>query len=208
MRLFAASSFLLLGYSLLKLYSFLELDYNPALLLAVVFLNPVIWTFGGRGTADLFPAALTLFAITLSWQAESSPLRLAIAIAAYGIAITLKYHAALLLPVVGLESLTRPGANIRKASLRYIFIVALILVIPVAYIIVAKQLYGFWLLPPAFRATHGANLSLISILMNIIGYAGYLSLLLIPYSLYTVWEQVNTTRKALTTLVATIAIFI
>src|SRR5208283_1587250 len=89
MRLFSASSFLLLGYSLLKLFSLLELDYNPALLLAVVFLNPVIWTFGGRGTADLFPAALALLAITLFWQAESPPLRLVIAIMVYGIAIAL-----------------------------------------------------------------------------------------------------------------------
>jgi len=69
-------------------------------------------------------------------------------------------------------------------------------------------LYGFWFLPPAFRAKHGANLSLISIVMNMIGYAGYLSLLLVPYSLSAVWERVNTTRKALITLVATIAIFI
>ena len=208
LRLLSAASFLLLGYSLLKLYSLLELDYNPALLLAVVFLNPLIWTFGGRGTADLFPAALTLFAITLFWQAENFPLRLFIAIVIYGIAITLKYHAALLLPLIGLEGLTRPGANIRQASLRYIFIVALILVIPVTYIIVAKQLYGFWFLPPELRARHGANLSLISIVMNMIGYAGYLSLLLVPYSLFAVWERVNTTRKALTTLVVTIAIFI
>ncbi|MDR3562070.1 MAG: hypothetical protein P4N59_11630 [Negativicutes bacterium] len=207
MRLLSASSFLLLGYSLLKLDSLLERDYSPALLLAVVFLNPVIWTFGGRGTADLFPAALTLFAITLFWQAESSPLRLFIAIAVYGIAITLKYHAALLLPLIGLERLTRPGANIRRASLRYIFIVALILVIPVPYIIAAKQLYGFWLLPPALRARHEANLNFISIVMNMIGYAGYLSLLLIPYSLFAVRERLNTVRKALTTLVVTIAIF-
>jgi hypothetical protein len=208
LRVFSTSSFLLLGYSLLKLCSLLERDYNPAVLLAVVFLNPLIWTFGGRGTADLFPAALTLFAITLFWQAKSPPLRLAIAITAYGIAITLKYHAALLLPLVGLETLTRPGANIRKAFLRYSFIVALILVIPAAYIILAKQLYGFWFLPPVFRAIHGANLNLISIVMNMIGYAGYLSLLLVPYSLSAVWERVNTTRKALITLVATIAIFI
>jgi len=208
MRLFAASSFLLLGYSLLKLYSLLERDYSPALLLAVVFLNPVIWTFGGRGTADLFPAALTLFAITLFWQAESSPLRLTIAVAAYGIAITLKYHAALLLPLIGLESLTRPGANIRRAALRFILVVALILVIPVAYIIAAKQLYGFWFLPQAFHTKHGANPSLSSVVMNMIGYAGYLSLLLVPYSLFTVWERVNTARKALITLVVTIVVFI
>ena len=208
LRVFSASSYLLLGYSLLKLYSLLERDYNPAVLLAVVFLNPLIWTFGGRGTADLFPAALTLFAITLFWQSGSSPFRLAIAIVTYGIAITLKYHAALLLPLVVLEGLTRPDANIRKALLRYTSIVALVLVIPVGYVICVRHLYGFWFLPPGFRAKHGANLALFSILMNMIGYAAYLSLLLVPYSLGAVWERVNTTRKALITLVATTAIFI
>jgi len=208
LRVFSASSFLLLGYSLLQLYSLLERDYNPAVLLTVVFLNPLIWTFGGRGTADLFPAALTLFATTLLWQPKSSPLRLATAISAYGIAIALKYHAALLLPLVGLEIVTRPGADIRKALLRCSFIVALILVIPVAYVLFAKQLYGFWFVPPAFRAKHGANLSLISILTNMIGYTGYLSLLLFPYSLSAVWERANTTRKALIVLVATTAIFV
>ncbi len=208
LRLLSASSFLLLGYSLLKLYSLLELTYNPALLLAVVFLNPLIWTFGGRGTADLFPAALTLFTITLFWQAGSSRLRLAIAIAAYGIAITLKYHAVLLVPLIGLEALTRPGANLRKASLHYILSVALMLVIPMAYIIIAKELYGFWLLPPAFRLMHGINLNPYNIVMNMIAYAGYLSLLLVPYSLFAVWERIKAPGKALATLVITIAIVV
>jgi len=44
--------------------------------------------------------------------------------------------------------------------------------------------------------------------MNVIGYAGYLSLLPVLYSLCTVWERVKTARNALTTLVVTIAIFI
>jgi hypothetical protein len=207
MRVLSASSYLLLGYSLLKLYSLFEQDYNPAVLLAVVFLNPLIWTFGGRGTADLFPAALTLLAITLFWQPNSSPLRLAIAILAYGIAITLKYHAALLLPLVGLERLTRPSASMRKPLMAYTIIVALVLVLPVGYVFIVKHLYGFWLLPPGFRAKHGANLSLVSILMNLIGYAAYLSLLLVPYSLSAVRKRVRTTRKALITFIATTAVF-
>ena len=207
LRILSASSFLLLGYSLLKLHALLERDYNPAVLLAVVFLNPLVWTFGGRGTADLFPAALTLLAITLFWQPDSSRLRLAVAITAYGAAIALKYHAALLLPLVGLEILTRPGANIRKALLHVGFIVVLILAIPAFYILLAKRLYGFWLVPPQFRAIHEANLNLTSIVMNLIGYAAYLSLLLLPYSLGAIWKRANTTRKALTTLVAALAVF-
>ncbi len=208
LRIISDSSFLLLGYSLLQLRSLLERDYNPAVLLAVIFLNPLIWTFGGRGTADLFPAALTLFAIALFWQPNSSPLRLAIAITAYGIAIALKYHAALLLPLVGLEAVTRPGANTRKAFLRFGFILALILVIPGFYVLLTRRLYGFWFVPPKFRAIHEANLNLVSVVMNLIGYTAYLSLLLLPYSLGAVWERVNTVRRALRTLVAAFAIFI
>lgn len=208
LRIISGSSFLLLGYSLLKLQSLLERDYNPAVLLAVIFLNPLIWIFGGRGTADLFPAALTLFAITLFWQPNNSTVRLAIAITAYGIAIALKYHAALLLPLVGLEAITRPGANIRKALLRFTFMVALILLIPGFYILLTKRLYGFWFVPPKFRTIHEANLNLSSVVMNGIGYTAYLSLLLLPYSLGAVWKRVNTIRKALSTLVAAFAIFI
>jgi len=44
--------------------------------------------------------------------------------------------------------------------------------------------------------------------MNVIGYAAYLCLLLLPYSLYAVWEELNTARKVLITLAAALAIFI
>src|SRR5271165_5851937 len=208
LRLFSASSFSFLGYSLLMLHSLLERDYNPALLLAVVFFNPLIWTFGGRGTADLFPAALALFAVTLFWLPNSSPVRLALAIVIFGVAITLKYHAALLLPLVGLEILTRPGANTRKALIHIGGIVTLILVIPLFYVLLVKRVYGFWFAPPKFRTIHEANLSLISVIMNLIGYAAYLSLLLLPYSASAVWKRINTARKAPITLVAALVIFI
>lgn len=207
LRVLSASSFLFLGYSLLRLHFLLQRDYNPAILLAVAFLNPLIWTFGGRGTSDLFPAALTLFAITLFWQPNSSPVRLAIAITIYGIAITLKYHAVLLLPLIALERLTRPGATIGKMVVRVCLIVFLILVIPVCYILLAKRAYGFWLAPPKFRAMHGLDLHFSGIIMNILGYAAYLSLLLLPFSLSVVWGRFNTTRKALSTIVVALLIF-
>jgi len=208
LRALSASSFLLLGYALSKLHWLLERDYNPAVLLAVVFLNPLIWTFGGRATADLFPAALALFAISLFWEGSNSPARLVIAIATYGIAITLKYHAALLLPLLGLEMLTRPGAVTWKRIAHVCIVIALILVIPGCYLILVKHLYGFWFAPPKFREMHGLHLSLIGILMNLIGYVAYLFLLLLPYSLRVIWTRINTARKALITLGAAIVIFV
>ena len=208
LRILSGSSFLLIGYSLLRLHSLLKQDYSPALLLAVVFLNPLIWTFGGRGTADLFPAALTLFAVTLFWQPGRSPVRLAIAIVAYGIAITLKYHAILLLPIVGLEMLSRPGARLKPMLLQFSSIVGLILVLPGLYVVVARQLYGFWFVPPKFRAIHGPTLHSTTVLMNIIAYAAYLCLLLLPYSLSAVWEWINTARKALIASAAGSVVFV
>jgi len=90
-------------------------------------------TFGGRGTSDLFPAALTLFAVTLFWEPDSSNVRSTAAIIIYGTAIVLKYHAALLLPLVGLEFLTRPGLRLRNAALRFGLTIVLILIIPSIY---------------------------------------------------------------------------
>jgi hypothetical protein len=208
LRVLAASSFPLIGYSLIKLHTLLEQDYNPAVLLGVVFLNPLVWTFGGRGTADLFPAALTLFAIALLWQPDASLMQLALALAAYGIAIMLKYHAALLLPMVGLELLTRPGAGVRKALTRYCLIVAGILTLPALYLLLIKHSYGFWFAPPKFQSIHAAHLGVAAVVMTVIGYAAYLALLLLPYSLSVVWEQVRTVRRAGVTLLAAVGAFI
>ncbi len=103
--------------------------------------------------------------------------------------------------------LTRPGAVTWKRIAHVCIVIALILVIPGCYLILVKHLYGFWFAPPKFREMHGLHLSLISILMNLVGYVAYLFLLLLPYSLRAIWTRVNTARKALITLGAAIVIF-
>ena len=77
-----------------------------------------------------------------------------LAIALFGLAIIMKYHAVLLLPLVWLEDLSRPGANYRKAFVRLCAISCAILLGPVIYIVAVKKSLGFWLAPPVYQGIH------------------------------------------------------
>ena len=117
-RLLAISGFALLAFALLRINECVGLVLSAPLLTAIIFLNPLIWTFGGRGTADFFPAALALCAVALFWDTPDTARKRILAIALFGLAIIMKYHAVLLLPLVWLEALSRPGANHKRALVR------------------------------------------------------------------------------------------
>jgi len=117
-RLLAISRFAFLAFALLRISERAGIALSAPLLTAIVFLNPLIWTFGGRGTADFFPAALALCAVAMFWDAPDSARRRILAVALFGLAIIMKYHADLLLPLVWLEELSRPGTNHKNALVR------------------------------------------------------------------------------------------
>ena len=71
-RLLAISGFVFLAFALLRISERVGIAFSAPLLTAIIFLNPLIWTFGGRGTADFFPAALALCAVALFWDASDS----------------------------------------------------------------------------------------------------------------------------------------
>ena len=71
-RLLAISGFAFLAFALLRISERAGIALSAPLLTAIIFLNPLIWTFGGRGTADFFPAALALCAVALFWDAPDS----------------------------------------------------------------------------------------------------------------------------------------
>ena len=135
-------------------------------------------------------------------------MRLVFAIATYGIAITLKYHAALLLPLIAWEMLKRPEVKVRQALFRFSFIAALILAIPAVYVLLVKHLYGFWFVPAKFRAIHEINLTPAAIVMNLISYAAYLCLLLLPYSIIVIWSKFTSIYKRTIMTGAAIGLFI
>ena len=92
-RLLAISGFAFLAFALLRISERVGITLSAPLLIAIIFLNPLIWTFGGRGTADFFPAALALCAVALFWDAPYTAGKCILAVALFGLAIVMKYHA-------------------------------------------------------------------------------------------------------------------
>ena len=187
-RLLAISGFAFLALALLRISERVGITLSAPLLIAIIFLNPLIWTFGGRGTADFFPAALALCAVALFWDAPDSALRSFLAIVVFGLAIIMKYHAVLLLPLVWLEELSRPGVNLKNALVRLCAISCAILVGPAIYIVVVKQSLGFWLTPPLYQRILHPLLAPTFVITNFVSYSGYFGLLLIPFSFLPLWK--------------------
>jgi hypothetical protein len=188
-RLLAISGFAFLAFALRHISERAGITSFTPLLTAIIFLNPLIWTFGGRGTADFFPAALALCAVALLWRAPDTAGRRLLGIIVFGLAIIMKYHAVLLLPLVWMEALSRPGANHRNTFVRLCAISCAILLGPAIYIVAVKQSLGFWLAPPVYQGVHHLSLAPAFAITNFISYSGYLGLLLTPLSLLPLWER-------------------
>jgi hypothetical protein len=194
-RLLAASGFIFMGAALVRINRLTGSKIDPIILLAAVFLNPLIWTFGGRGTADFFPAALALFSLSLFWDREVGVGRLGIAILMFGIAITLKYHAMILLPIVWIEALTRAEMTFKRTFLKLTLCTILILLLPVGYLFTVKENFGFWFAPAAFQNMHHMDFNPSFVAKNFIAYMGYLALLCFPLSFFFIRQQVRGWRR-------------
>jgi hypothetical protein len=156
-----------------------------------------VWIFGGRGTADFFPAALALFGLSLFWDKRQKPGILALAAFIFSIAIILKYHTAILLPLIWLEALTRPNIKYKETVLRMGAITAAVSIMPAIYVYAVQHRFGFWLISPAFQSTFRVNVTPSFVLTNFISYAGYLALLLLPLSLLPVWNHMRARSGAI-----------
>ncbi len=176
-RILSAIATLLLAGALYRFSSLLG-SGPSTLLLALVLLNPLIWTFSGRGTADFLPAALALFSLTGLLARKPGTVATTFCCLLFGIAITLKYHAAFLLPIIWLEALSRGvSSGMLITTLRR---TALVCAIPLGYLILVRHNLGFWVTPPAFQDALGVRLSIGTWLTNFVAYLGYLGLLLFP----------------------------
>ncbi|XHS80302.1 hypothetical protein ACFJGW_10080 [Burkholderiaceae bacterium UC74_6] len=146
------------------------------LVTAYVLLNPLVWIYAGRATADFFPMALGVWAISLLLQSPVSVRRAMFGGLVLGCAAVLKYHAAFLALVVAAYHLrgTPRTWPLRPAAAFLIATAAPLLV----YLTMAHAAFGFWLTPPEFQAKHQFTLG--GFASNFVCYAGYLVLLAMP----------------------------
>jgi hypothetical protein len=184
-RLLSIFAIPFLAYGLLRINGQFAATINPYVLIGIVLLNPLVWTFSGRGTADFLPAALAVFAFSLfageDGKADQGLGRRALASVILGISAVIKYHALILLAGVVAEILVRRRTQYRRLALECVVSTFPALLLVAAYLLTVKLTFGFWLTPSRFQQAFGLNL--VSAPDNLVSYAGFLALITVPLSL-------------------------
>lgn len=202
-RILSATSLLLLGEAIIRANRLISKGFHTESLLLCVILNPLIWTFAGRATADLFPAALAIFSVVLFWGAARNSPKAMIAMLGMGLAITFKYHALLLLPVVVTEQLSR--SNPKNLLTEILLPVLAMLVIPCCYVFAVKFYFNYWFTPDNFHAM--LRFSFANLLNNLIVYLGYLGILLMPLCLSVLSNVIRQGKTQIRQLLFCILLF-
>lgn len=190
-RYISISSYLLFALALKKFNDLFENILDLKWLLLLVFANPLVWTFGGRGTADIFPAVTALLGLSFLFGEEKSSREIAIGIILMGIAASLKYHAIIFLAFLWIEKYLLQTKTF-VANIKYLIkISSLILIPPIALILVMKFYFHFWIIPDTYRTILKVHSSLMYIATNFVAYSGYLSLLGFPFSMVMILENIK-----------------
>ncbi len=167
----------LTGYSVYLLSKKLDCKkYTINILLAIVLLNPILWVYSGRFTADVFPLSIGLFGLVMLYEYNSN-LKYFISSIFIAVSIVLKYHSILFLLVALIYIYLKDGKI--KIGLLLYFLPSLILVS--YYLVLIFQEFNFFLAPPHFQNTH--KFSLNSWLSNAISYTSYIMLIFAPFSI-------------------------
>ncbi|WP_148287808.1 hypothetical protein [Rhodopseudomonas sp. B29] len=154
------------------------------LLSAAIMVNPLIWVFAGRGTADFPPMAFAMAAIAICWRAQGIAMAVAGALV-FAFAAALKYHAVLLLPLFAMSPAPRQSATFRVFMVTTVSIATLVTLS--AYNVAVFRSFGFWLTSPQWVSAHGPTVQ--NILTNIVHYGGFLALLGMPFSLQSAFAS-------------------
>lgn len=205
-RLLSSLGILALGSALIRFGRMLELNRSDSLLVMLVLINPVVWIYSGRGTADFLPTALVLFSVSLFWGKTTGLSGYATAIITFSLAILLKYHAALLLPILWIEALSRANVDYKAVLLRLLATSALVLIGPCLYVFLMRDTFGFWITPPVFQKAFQVSVS--SFATNLVSYLGYLSLLLLPLTLLSLMDRLLNPRTRMRLVLLLTAVFL
>ncbi len=192
-KLFHSNNYLLIGrllslvgsvgfaISLLKLMESLMLS-SKTQYVSILLLNPLVWVFSSRATADLLPAALATLAISLLISSSANYTVIVAAAVVMGFAGLLKYHVLATLVLVLMFAVfdSAKSLSLYKA---FIFI-AIPLAMLGLYLTFIYSKFGFWFTPPNQQEFLTGSQPFLN---NLVLYAGYLSLLCIPISLFS-WK--------------------
>lgn len=173
-------------------------------IVALIVLNPLVWAFSGRATADFMPAALGLFAISMALGKKQVVLRSLLAGVFLGIAAVLKYHVLCLLSLLAGLLIYREGFSFAFKKLLITTLVSLLILS--FYLFKVHEAFGFWLAPDKYRAVHSIKLS--NVINNFVLYFGFLVMLATPALLFSraLWREIAGKWKLLAVLLSGMAV--
>lgn len=148
-KFLSASGYFFLGFGIINLYKILKVNFSLNLLLTIIFFNPLIWTFGYRGTPDFLSAGISIYSISLILDKKISKLKNHLGFFLLGIAIALK-------PITGIFYITflfflfNEKITFKK-KINKIFISSFItFLIPFIYFSLIYINFKFFLTPPYY----------------------------------------------------------
>jgi hypothetical protein len=148
-KFLSASGYFFLGFGIINLYKILKINFSLNLLLTIVFLNPLIWTFGYRGTPDFLSAGMSIYSISLILDKKIPISKNYLGFFLLGIAIALK-------PITGIFYMTyllflfNEKISFKK-KINKIFIISFItFLIPFIYFLLIYINFKFFLTPPYY----------------------------------------------------------
>lgn len=156
----------------------------PALVVGLCLLNPFVWVYSGRGTADFLPMAVGVFGLSLIWGATLTTRRIVSASAVLGIAIVLKYHAGIFLLLALADVVLRRDATPQRRIGTAALCAVAAGLLPLLYLVIVKERFGFWVTPPVHQV--GLRIKPEGAVMNFVAYLTYLVIVLFPVTLVAI----------------------
>jgi hypothetical protein len=177
-RLFSASSYFMLGLGFINLFSHFKIKFKCYLFLAFFFLNPFIWTFGYRGTPDLFSASLAFYSSSRILMLKNNVnFKIFFHFFLLGISICIKPFSLIYL---GLIILLDYKNNFFLVVKKYFFFIILTLFLPLLYFFIIKINFNFYLVPPIF--SNVVIFDYKNIFYILIGYFTFIAISFFPFT--------------------------
>jgi hypothetical protein len=177
-RLFSASSYFMLGLAFIDLFSYFKIKFKCFIFLLFFFLNPLIWTFGYRGTPDLFSASLAFFAFSRILILENKiNFKIFFYYFLIGVSICIKPFSFIYL---GLIILLDYKNNIFLVVKKFFFFITISVFLPLLYFIIIKINFNFYLVPPTF--TDKVIFDYKNTFYILIGYFNFIAISIFPFT--------------------------
>jgi len=210
-KLLSASGYFFLGFGIINLYKILKANYSLNLLLIIIFLNPLIWTFGYRGTPDFLAAAISIYSISLILDKNIFRFRNYLGFFFLGIAITLK-------PITGIFYITfllillNEKISLKKKINKLCISVVVTFLIPIIYFGIIYINFNFFLTPSNFANKYNFNVvSIFFFFNNFLFYIAFIFLFIsisIFSNLYFVFKQYKFSSVIFSLFLITSLIFV